>query len=123
MSLVGTCKRGRVANYPAPFERYFYFEIVILIFVVVVFGFFTLAVAFGVTLTLMVQEPGRSAFTDVPEIEQNFFVVTATTSTTLAPFGILTFAVLLIVVKEVTLPFFITATFETTVGVYVLVLV
>ena len=90
----------------------------ILTFVVVVFFD-----PFGVTLTLMVQEPGRSAFTDVPDTEQNFFVVTATTRTTLAPFGILTLAVLLIVVKEVTLPFFMTATFETTVGVYVLVLV
>ena len=82
--------------------------------VVVVFGFFTLAVAFGVTLTLMVHDPGRSAFTEVPEIEQNFFVVTATTSTTLAPFGTDTFAILLIVVKELTLPFFITLTFEAT---------
>ena len=118
MSLVGTYKRGRVANYPASFERYFYFEIVILILVVVVF-----LDPFGVTLTLMVQEPGSSAFTDSPDTEQNFFVVTATTSTTLAYGGKETFAVLLIVVKEVTLPFFITATFETTVGVYVLVLV
>ena len=71
----------------------------------------------------MVQEPGSSAFTDSPDTEQNFFVVTATTSTTLAYGGKETFAVLLIVVKEVTLPFFITATFETAVGVYVLVLV
>jgi len=96
---------------------------VILILVVVVFGFFTLAVAFGVTLTLIVHEPGRRAFTDVPEIEQNFFVVTATTSTTLAPLGMLTFAVLLSVVKEVTLPVFITATLDTISGVYVPVLV
>ena len=95
----------------------------ILILVVVVFGFFTLAVAFGVTLTLMVHEPGRSAFTEVPEMEQNFLVVTATTSTTLAPLGTLTFAVLLSVVKEVTLPFFITATLDTISGVYVPVLV
>ena len=108
MSLVGTYKRGRVANYPAPFETYFYFETEILILVVVVF-----LDPFGVTFTLMVHEPGRSAFTDVPDTEQNFFVVTATTSTTLAPFGTDTRAVLLIVVKEVTLPFFITATFET----------
>ena len=91
-----------------------------MIFTLVVVVFFD---PFGVTLTLMVHEPGRSAFTDVPDTEQNFFVVTATTRTTLAPFGILTLAVLLIVVKEVTLPFFMTATFETTVGVYVLVLV
>jgi len=98
--------------------------IVILILVVVVFGFFTLAVALGVTLTLREHDPALSAFTDVPEIEQNFFDVTATTSTTLAPFGTDTFDVLLMVVKEVTLPFFITATFETTaVGVYVLVFV
>jgi hypothetical protein len=96
--------------------------IVILILVVVVFGFFTLAVAFGVTLTLIEQVPALRAFTEVPEIEQNFFVVTATTSTTLAPLGILTLAVLLMVVKEVILPFFITAIFETTaVGVFVLV--
>jgi hypothetical protein len=94
--------------------------IVILILVVVVFGFFTLAVAFGVTLTLIEQVPALRAFTEVPEIEQNFFVVTATTSTTLAPLGILTLAVLLMVVKEVILPFFITAIFETTaVGVLV----
>ena len=94
----------------------------ILILVVVVFGFFTLAVAFGVTLTLIEQVPALRAFTEVPEIEQNFFVVTATTSTTLAPLGILTLAVLLMVVKEVILPFFITAIFETTaVGVFVLV--
>jgi hypothetical protein len=91
---------------------------VILTFVVVVFFD-----PFGVTLTLMVHEPGRSAFTDVPDTEQNFFVVTATTRTTLAPFGMLTLVVLLIVVKEVTLPFFITATFETAVDVYVLVYV
>jgi len=84
----------------------------------VVFGFFTLAVAFGVTRTLIEQVPALRAFTEVPEIEQNFFVVTATTSTTLAPFGIDTFAVLLMVVKDVTLPFFITATFETTVVVF-----
>ena len=91
----------------------------ILILVVVVFGFFTLAVAFGVTLTLIEQVPALRAFTEVPEIEQNFFVVTATTRTTLAPFGTLTLAVLLMLVKEVTLPFFITATFETTeVGVF-----
>ena len=96
--------------------------IVILILVVVVFGFFTLAVAFGVTLTLIEHVPGLMAFTEVPETEQNFFVVTATTSTTLAPLGILTLAVLLMVVKEVILPFFITAIFETTaVGVFVLV--
>ena len=95
----------------------------ILILVVVVFGFFTLEVAFGVTLTLIEHVPGRSALTDVPETEQNFFVVTATTSTTLAPFGMLTLAVLLSVVKEVTLPFFITATFDTITGVYVSVYV
>ena len=77
---------------------------------------------FGVTLTLMVQEPGKSAFTDVPDTEQNFFVVTATTRTTLAPFGMLTLAVLLIVVKEVTLPFFIEALVEaTTTGIFVFV--
>ena len=87
--------------------------IVILILVVVVFGFFTLVVAFGVTLTLREHDPALRAFTDVPEIEQNFFDVTATTSTTLAPFGTETFVVLLMVVKEVTLPFFITAIFET----------
>ena len=67
---------------------------------------------FGVTLTLMVHEPGRSALIDVPDTEQNFFVVTATISTTLAPFGTDTFAILLIVVKEVTLPFFIDTTLE-----------
>ena len=95
--------------------------IVILILVVVVFGFFTLVVAFGVTLTLREHDPALRAFTDVLEIEQNFFDVTATTSTTLAPFGTETFVVLLMVVKEVTLPFFITAIFETTtVGVLVL---
>lgn len=94
----------------------------ILILVVVVFGFFTLAVAFGVTLTLMTHVPGRSAFTEVPDIEQNLLVVTATTSTTLAPFGTDTFEVLLIVVKEVILPFFNTATVDTTtVGVSVYV--
>ena len=76
--------------------------------VVVVFGFFTLAVAFGVTLTLTTQEPLESAFTDVPDTEQNFFDFAATTSATLAPFGTLTLAVLRIVVKEATLPFFIT---------------
>jgi len=98
--------------------------ILILILVVVVFGFFTLAVAFGVTMTLMEHEPGRSAFTDVPDTEQNFFVVTATTSTTLAPFGTDTFAVLLIVVKEMRLPFFIEAIVEaTTTGILVVVFV
>lgn len=84
----------------------------ILTLVVVVLGFFILAVAFGVTCTLIEQEPLSRALTDVPTIEQNFFVVTATTSTILAPFGTLTFAVLLIVVKERTLPFFIDATLE-----------
>ena len=88
----------------------------ILILVVVVFGFFTLAVAFGVTLTLIEHDPGLIAFTEVPEIEQYFFDVAATTRTTLAPLGIVTLAVLLMVVKEVTLPFFITAIFETAVG-------
>ena len=90
----------------------------ILILVVVVFGFFTLAVFFGVTLTLIEHVPGLMALIEVLTMEQIFFEEAATTSTTLAPFGILTLAVLLMVVKEVTLPFFITATFETTVVVF-----
>ena len=94
----------------------------ILILVVVAFGFFTLAVAFGVTLTLIEHVPGLMAFTEVPETEQNFFDAAATVRATFAPLGILTLAVLLMVVKEVILPFFITAIFETTaVGVFVLV--
>ena len=92
--------------------------ILILILVVVVFGFFTLAVFFGVTLTLIEHVPGLMALIEVLTMEQIFFEEAATTSTTLAPFGILTLAVLLMVVKEVTLPFFITATFETTVVVF-----
>ena len=93
---------------------------VILILVVVAFGFFTLAVAFGVTLTLIEHVPGLMALIEVLVIEQIFFDEAATVRTTLAPLGILTLAVLLIVVKEVTLPFFITATFDTTaVGVLV----
>ena len=83
-----------------------------------VFGFFTLAVFFGVTLTLIEHVPGLMALIEVLTMEQIFFEEAATTSTTLAPFGILTLAVLLMVVKEVTLPFFITATFETTVVVF-----
>ena len=86
----------------------------ILILVVVAFGFFTLAVAFGVTLTLIEHVPGLMALIEVLAIEQIFFDEAATVRTTLAPLGILTLAVLLMVVKEVTLPFFITATFETT---------
>ena len=94
--------------------------IVILILVVVAFGFFTLAVAFGVTLTLIEHVPGLMALIEVLVIEQIFFDEAATVRTTLAPLGILTLAVLLMVVKEVTLPFFITATFDTTaVGVLV----
>jgi hypothetical protein len=85
----------------------------ILILVVVDFGFFTLAVAFGVTVTAMLQIPGNSALTDVPEIEQIFFVVTATISEIFAPAGTKTFVTLLMVVKGTTLPFFIEATFET----------
>jgi hypothetical protein len=103
-------------------KRIDYFLIVILILVVVAFGFFTLAVAFGVTLTLIEHVPGLMAFTEVPETEQNFFDAAATVRATFAPLGILTLAVLLMVVKEVILPFFITAIFETTaVGVFVLV--
>ena len=90
----------------------------ILILVVLVFGFFTLAVFFGVTLTLIEHVPGLMALIEVLTMEQIFFEEAATTSTTLAPFGILTLAVLLMVLKEVTLPFFITATFETTVVVF-----
>jgi hypothetical protein len=101
-------------------KRIDYFLIVILILVVVAFGFFTLAVAFGVTLTLIEHVPGLMAFTEVPETEQNFFDAAATVRATFAPLGILTLAVLLMVVKEVILPFFITAIFETTaVGVLV----
>jgi hypothetical protein len=95
-------------------KRIDYFLIVILILVVVVFGFFTLAVFFGVTLTLIEHVPGLMALIEVLVIEQIFFDEAATVRTTLAPLGILTLAVLLMVVKEVTLPFFITATFETT---------
>ena len=95
----------------------------ILILVVVVFGFFTLTVFFGVTLTLIEHVPGLMALIEVLETEQTFFDAAATMRTTLAPLGIFTLAVLLMVVKEVTLPFFITAIFETTlVGVFVGVL-
>ena len=76
------------------------------ILVVTVFGFLSLAVAFGVTLTLTMHEPLESAFTVVPETEQNFFDFAATTSTTLAPFGTLILVVLLITAKVATPPFF-----------------
>ena len=81
------------------------------ILVVVVAGFFTLAVAFGVTLTLTMHEPLESAFTDVPETEQNFFDFAATTSATLAPFGTSILAVLLIVANVASLPFIIVTDF------------
>jgi hypothetical protein len=84
---------------------------VTVILVVVVAGFFTLAVAFGVTLTLTMHEPLESAFTVVPETEQNFFDFAATTSTTLAPFGTLILVVLLITGKVATPPFFIVTDF------------
>ena len=84
------------------------------ILVVVVAGFFTLAVAFGVTLTLTMHEPLESAFTEVPETEQNFFDFAATTSATLAPFGTSILAVLLIVAKVASLPFFIVTDFVPT---------
>jgi hypothetical protein len=79
---------------------------VTVILVVTVFGFLSLAVAFGVTLTLTMHEPLESAFTVVPETEQNFFDFAATTSTTLAPFGTLILVVLLITGKVATPPFF-----------------
>ena len=85
-----------------------------MILVVVDFGFFTLAVAFGVTVTLMLQVPGSRALTDVPEIEQIFFVVTATVSEIFAPAGTKTFVTRLMVVNGTTLPFFMEATLETT---------
>ena len=81
---------------------------------VVDLGFFTLAVAFGVTFTLILQVPGSSALTDVPEIEQIFFVVTATVSEIFAPAGTRTFVTRLMVVNGRTLPFFMEATLETT---------
>ena len=74
----------------------------------IVLGILSVGVAFGVTLTLTMHEPLESAFTVVPETEQNFFDFAATTSATLAPFGTLILAVLRIVVKVATLPFFIT---------------
>ena len=86
----------------------------ILILEVVDLGFFTLAVAFGVTFTLMLQVPGSSALTDVPVIEQIFFVVTATVSEIFAPAGTKTFVTRLMVAKGTTLPFFMEATLETT---------
>ena len=85
-----------------------------MILVVVAFGFFTLAVALGVTVTLMLQVPGSRALTDVPEIEQIFFVVTATVSEIFAPAGTRTFVTRLMVVNGRTLPFFMEATLETT---------
>ena len=84
-----------------------------MILVVVAFGFFTLAVALGVTVTLMLQVPGSRALTDVPEIEQIFFVVTATVSEIFAPVGTRTFVTRLMVAKGTILPFFIEATLET----------
>ena len=77
-------------------------------------GFFTLAVAFGVTFTLILQVPGSSALTEVPEMEQNRFVVTATVSEIFAPAGTKTFVTRLMVVNGTTLPFFMDATLETT---------
>ena len=85
-----------------------------MILVVVVFGFFALALAFGVTFTLMLHVPGSRALTDVPEIEQIFFVVTATVSEIFAPAGTKTFVTRLMVVNGTTLPFFMEATLETT---------
>jgi hypothetical protein len=82
------------------------------ILVVAVAGFFTLAVAFGVTLTLTVHGPLESAFTDVPETEQNFFDFAATTSTTLEPFGAPILVVLLNVAKETSFPFLIVTDFS-----------
>jgi hypothetical protein len=70
-----------------------------------------LAVAFGVTLTMMVHEPLESAFTDVPEMEQNFLDFVSTKRATLEPFGAPILVVLLNVAKETTLPFLITTDF------------
>ena len=81
---------------------------------VVDLGFFTLAVAFGVTFTLILQVPGSSALTDVPDMEQIYFVVTATVSEIFAPAGTKTFVTRLMVVNGTTLPFFMDATLETT---------
>jgi len=77
---------------------------VILTLVVLVFGFFTLAVAFGVTLTLNEHLPAFKPFTVVPLTEQTFLELAATTSTTLAPLATVIFEFFLMVAKEIVFP-------------------
>ena len=73
---------------------------------VTVFGFFTFVVARGVTATVSEHVPTASAFTVVFTTEHLLFEDFATFRTTVAPFGIDIFAVLLIVAKEMFFPFF-----------------
>ena len=62
--------------------------------------------AFGVTATDNVHVPAFRAFTVVFDTEQVFFDVVTTVTTIFAPLGTEIFADLLIVEKEIVLPFF-----------------
>ena len=83
-----------------------YFVTITFVRVVTVLGFFTFAVAFGVTATDNVHVPAFRPFTVVFDTEQIFFDVVTTVTTIFAPLGTEIFADLLIVEKEIVLPFF-----------------
>ncbi|MEY3266430.1 MAG: tRNA pseudouridine(38-40) synthase TruA, partial [Actinomycetota bacterium] len=83
-----------------------YFVTITFVRFVTVFGFFTFAVAFGVTATDNVHVPTFKLFTVDLDTEQIFFDVLTTVSTTFAPLGTEIFADLLIVEKEIVFPFF-----------------
>ena len=83
-----------------------YFVTITFVRFVTVLGFFTFAVAFGVTATDNVHVPTFRPFTVVFDTEQVFFDVVTTVTTTFAPLGTEIFADLLIVEKDIVLPFF-----------------
>ena len=83
-----------------------YFVTITFVRFVTVLGFFTFAVAFGVTATDNVHVPTFKPFTVVFDAEQIFADDFTTVSTTFAPLGTRIFADLLIVEKKIFFPFF-----------------
>jgi hypothetical protein len=81
-----------------------------------VLGFFTLAVALGVTDTLSRHVPGFRALMDVPVTLHTDLELPTTLMATLAPFGTATFATLLMAAKEMDLPVLTFASFFTEAG-------
>jgi hypothetical protein len=81
-----------------------------------VLGFFTLAVALGVTDTLSRHVPGLRALMEVPLTLQIDFELPTTLMAILAPFGTATFATLLTAAKEMDLPVLTFASFFTEAG-------